>query len=89
MVCYADDLINDDKVDVVYIATPTALHKYYTSKVALAKKPVYVEKPMAVVFEECQEMISACKKNDVPLFVAYYRRALPKFIKIKELIDSG
>jgi predicted dehydrogenase len=56
---------------------------------AAAGKPVYVEKPMALNFAECQEMIAACAHGDVPLFVAYYRRALPRFLKIKELLDSG
>jgi 1,5-anhydro-D-fructose reductase (1,5-anhydro-D-mannitol-forming) len=85
----ADDLINDDEVDAVYIATPPAFHKDYTLQVALAKKPVYVEKPMAINFSECQEMLSICKEKNVPLFVAYYRRALPKFIKIKEIVENG
>jgi len=53
----ADDLINDDEVGALYIATPPAFHKDYTLKVSLAKKYVYVEKPMAVDFAECQEMI--------------------------------
>jgi 1,5-anhydro-D-fructose reductase (1,5-anhydro-D-mannitol-forming) len=83
------DLINDNEVDAVYIATPPAYHKYYTLKVALAKKPVYVEKSMVINYKETQEMISACKEKDVPLLVAYYRRALPKFIKIKELVQDG
>ena len=56
---------------------------------AEAGKPVYVEKPMALNFAECQEMIAACQIAGVPLFVAYYRRALPRFLKIKELVDSG
>ena len=86
---HADDLINDNEVDAVYIATPPVFHKEYTFKVALAKKPVYVEKPMGIDFQECQEMISVCEKSNIPLFVAYYRRALPKFIKIKELIEDG
>ena len=85
----ADDLINDDEVDAVYIATPPAYHKYYTLKVSLANKPVYVEKPMATNFPDCQEMISACHRYHVPLLVAYYRRALPKFIKVKEIINQG
>ncbi len=85
----AEDLINDNEVDALYIATPPAFHKEYTLKAALAKKPVYVEKPMGVDYQECQEMISTCKKENIPLFVAYYRRALPKFIKVKEIIDNG
>lgn len=85
----ADHLINDDEVDAVYIATPPVFHKEYTLNVARAKKPVYVEKPMAMNYSECQEMLSACRINQVPLFVAYYRRALPKFLKIKEIIENG
>jgi predicted dehydrogenase len=85
----ADALINDPEVDAVYIATPTYAHKEYTLKAAAAGKPVYVEKPMAMNFAECQEMIQACKDADVPLWVAYYRRSLPRFLKIKELIDTG
>jgi predicted dehydrogenase len=72
----------------VYIATPPASHKTYTLLSAQAGKPVYVEKPMALNFSECQEMIQACRAAHVPLFAAYYRRALPRFLKIKELIDS-
>ncbi|MCM3766836.1 Gfo/Idh/MocA family protein [Neobacillus niacini] len=84
-----DALINDPEVDVVYIATPPGSHKEYTIKAAKAGKPVYVEKPMALNAEECQEMITACKAAGVPLFVAYYRRAQPKFLKIKELLESN
>jgi predicted dehydrogenase len=85
----ADELINDPDVDAVYIATPPAFHKEYTLKCALAGKPVYVEKPMARNFEECTAMVQACENAGVPLFVAYYRRALDRFNKVKELVDSG
>jgi predicted dehydrogenase len=84
----ADALINDPDVDAVYIATPPGSHKEYTIKVAKAGKPVYVEKPMALNFEECNEIIAACKEARVPLYVAYYRRAQPRFVKIKELLES-
>ena len=85
----ADKLINDPNVNAIYIATPPASHKEYTVRSAKAGKPVYVEKPMAKSYAECQEMIAACEKADVSLHVAYYRRALPYFLKIKELVDSG
>lgn len=85
----ADALINDSEVDAIYIATPPSSHKEYTIKAAKAGKPVYVEKPMALDFAECNEMIAACKAAGVPLYVAYYRRAQPKFIKIKELLESN
>ena len=84
----AQRLINDPDVDAIYVATPPAFHKEYVVKCAQAGKPVYVEKPMARNFEECVAMIEACEDAGVPLFVAYYRRALDRFNKIKELIDS-
>ncbi|HSS20434.1 MAG TPA: Gfo/Idh/MocA family oxidoreductase [Pyrinomonadaceae bacterium] len=84
----AAKLIHDPDVDVVYIATPPSSHKQFTLMAARAGKPVYVEKPMALNFGECQEMTAACKTAGVPLFVAYYRRALPRFLKIKELVNS-
>lgn len=82
----AQELINDPEVNAVYIATPPSSHKEYVLLCAKAGKPVYVEKPMAITFEECNEMISACQENQVPLFVAYYRRRLPRFLKIEELL---
>jgi len=84
----AQALIDDPDVDAVYIATPPAFHKDYTLMSARAGKPVYVEKPMALSFEECQTMIQACRAAGVPLFVAYYRRALARFLKVKQLIET-
>ncbi len=81
-------LIHDPHVDAVYIATPPSSHKEYTLMSAAAGKPVYVEKPMARNTAECQAMIAACHKANIPLFVAYYRRALARFLKIKELLDK-
>lgn len=85
----AGDLLADPEVDAVYIATPPGQHHEYTKMAAQAGKPVYVEKPMARTHAECQEMIQVCKQAGVPLFVAYYRRALPRFLKIKEVLHSG
>jgi predicted dehydrogenase len=85
----ADHLIADREVDAVYVATPPAFHCDYTLRAARAGKPVYVEKPMARDHDECRRMIGACASAGVKLFVAYYRRALPRFLKVKELLDSG
>ncbi len=85
----APALISDPEVDAIYIATPPSSHLEYTLLSAAARKPVYVEKPMALNFSECQSMIETCKGHRVPLFVAYYRRALPRFLKVKELVDAG
>ena len=85
----ADDLINDPEINAVYIATPPDVHKEYTIRVAAAGKAVYVEKPMARGHSECIAMVDACSNAGVPLFVAYYRRALPSILKVKEIMDNG
>jgi len=84
----ADQLINDPDINAVYVATPPNTHAEYAIKVMRAGKPVYVEKPMAMNEAECREMIKVSRETGQPLFVAYYRRALPYFLKIKELVDS-
>jgi predicted dehydrogenase len=85
----ADALIADPEINAIYIATPPDVHEMYTLKAAAAGKPVYVEKPMARNHMECISMVAACRKANVPLFVAYYRRALPSILKIKELLETG
>ena len=85
----AEDLINDSEVNAIYVATPPSTHKKYTVMAAEAGLPVYVEKPMARDYDEAQKMISACRKNNVQLHVAYYRRAMPRFLKIKKLLEEG
>lgn len=82
-------LIQDQKVNAIYVATPPSSHKKYTIQALKAGKAVYVEKPMAVNYAECQEMVKVAKSTKVPLFVAYYRRALPSFLKVKGLVESG
>lgn len=85
----ADELIGDPEVDAVYVATPPGSHEEMALKVAAAGKPCCVEKPMARNYSECHRMIEAFKEAGRPLFVAYYRRRLPRFVKAKELIDAG
>ncbi|KAB1071258.1 Gfo/Idh/MocA family oxidoreductase [Tamlana haliotis] len=85
----ADALINDDNVDAVYIATPPDSHKYYALKVAAAGKPCCIEKPLAPCYKDSLEIYKAFNENNLPLFVAYYRRSLPRFLKIKSWIDQG
>lgn len=84
-----EELVLDPEVNAVYIATPPHMHLPLTRLAAAAGKPVYVEKPMARTYAECREMIAICEESGVPLYVAYYRRALPHFLKIKELMGCG
>ncbi|WP_454084442.1 Gfo/Idh/MocA family protein [Georgenia sp. Marseille-Q6866] len=85
----ADALIHDDEVDAVYVATPPDSHRDYAVRVLEAGKPVYVEKPMARTTAECEDMIAAAERTGLPLFVAYYRRAMPRFVTVKKMLDDG
>lgn len=89
---YTDDaaqLIARDDVDAVYVATPPGSHLEYALAVARAGKPCYVEKPMARTAAECEQMVAVFEAVKAPLFVAYYRRALPRFREIERLVRTG
>lgn len=83
-----DALINDPEVNAIYIATPPDVHLDYATRAMKAGKAVYVEKPMARNAAECEAMNQISRETGVPLFVAYYRRALPYFLKLKELVEQ-
>lgn len=85
----ADEILLADDIDAVYIATHPESHADYTRRAAAAGKAVLVEKPMAVDAAECRSMTAACEAAGVPLWVAYYRRALPRFEHIRTLIAEG
>jgi predicted dehydrogenase len=85
----ANDLINDNEIDAVYIATPPGSHMEYALAAINAGKTAYIEKPMALNYGECLKINEAASKRGVPVFVAYYRRALPGFLRVKELVENG
>ena len=84
-----NDVIHNPEVDIVYIATPPGSHLAYALEAIKAGKPVYIEKPMARTWEECMIINEAAAKKGVPVFVAYYRRSLDYFKKVRSLIDGG
>jgi len=85
----ADAILRAPDVDAVYVATTPETHKDYVLRCAAAGKPVLVEKPMALAAEDCDAMVAACASAGVPLRVAYYRRALPRFLAVRDLVAGG
>jgi predicted dehydrogenase len=85
----AQELVDDEEVNAVYIATPPSSHATYAIMAMKAGKPVYIEKPMAATYEECCRINRIARETGVPCFVAYYRRYQPYFQKVKELVNSG
>lgn len=85
----ADALIGDPDVNAVYVATPPGTHEFYAHKVCLAGKPCYIEKPMMRNALEAQRVVDAFASNGLPLYVAFYRRSLPRFVTAKEIIEGS
>ena len=84
----ADALINDAEVDAVYIATPPDSHLHFALKVARAGKPCCIEKPLTPSYNDSLTISEAFKKKNTPLFVAYYRRSMPRFESIKAWLEN-
>ena len=85
----AEAIIAAPDIDAVYVATMTDSHRDFVLRCAAAGKPVLTEKPMAMDHAGALEMIAACRRAGVPLWVAYYRRALPRFLKVRDLVRDG
>ena len=83
------DLLADSNVDAVYISTPPGLHYEQALRCCEAGKALYIEKPFARNYAEAAEIIKAFSESGLPLYVAHYRRALPRFNEIKRIIESG
>lgn len=85
----ASELIEDPDVNAVYIATPPSSHATFAIMAMRAGKPCYIEKPLASSYNDCIRINRISEQTGVPCFVAYYRRYLPYFQKVKEIIESG
>lgn len=85
----AQELIDDPDVNAIYIATPPSSHATFSIMAMRAGKPVYVEKPLAASYEDCARINRVSNQTGVPCFVAYYRRYLPYFQRVKEIVTSG
>lgn len=85
----AQQLIDDDEVNAVYIATPPSSHATFAIMAMKAGKPVYVEKPLAASYDDCIRINRVSAQTGVPCFVAYYRRYLPYFQRVKRIIQEG
>ena len=85
----AEALIHDPLVNAIYIATPPSTHEQYAIEAMKAGKPVYVEKPFSVDSASSKRIAEASKSLNIPLCLAHYRRQLPIFKKIKQLLDDN
>ena len=84
-----EELVNDETIDAVYVATPHPSHVENVILALSAKKPVLCEKPFAVNAKEAKEMVAAAKTNNVAIMEAMWARFLPHYAKIREIVASG
>ncbi len=84
-----ENLLNDEKVEVVVVATPTAYHRDIVVNAAQAGKDIFCEKPMAMNVAECDEMISAVNENGIKLQIGFMRRFAESFRSAREAIAEG
>ncbi|MEQ9438906.1 MAG: Gfo/Idh/MocA family oxidoreductase [Cyclobacteriaceae bacterium] len=85
----ARKMLQQADINAVYIATPPASHLEYALMALEAGKDVYLEKPMAMTEAECQQINEAVQRSGRKLAVAHYRRALPAFQQVKQLLEEG
>jgi predicted dehydrogenase len=87
---YSDyDEFLKSQIDAVYIGSVNSDHYTQVIKAARAGKHIFCEKPLAITSQQAEEMISACRENNVQISVNYTQRFHPVVAKAKEIIEGG
>lgn len=82
-------LVNDPGVDVIYVATPHAMHHEHTLLCLRHDKPVLCEKAFAINERQAREMVAVSAVRNIFLMEALWTRFLPHYIKVREMITEG
>lgn len=83
------EMIQDEKIDVVCICTPSGSHALIAEAVASAGKHIIMEKPMALTVTDAERMIQICKENGVKLAVVHPNRFRPVMMEVKKVVEQG
>lgn len=83
-----DSMFADKEINAIYIATPPSFHADYVIRALKRGLPVYVEKPFTLNAIEAERIAGVIREENGKLSIAHYRRALPMFLFIKELIEK-
>jgi predicted dehydrogenase len=84
-----DELINDPKVEAIYISLPNNVHASIASRALLAGKAVLCEKPLTMNYQESEELVRVAKASNSLLVEAIWFRWHPRLIKACEQIKAG
>src|SRR5680860_371777 len=84
-----DQVLADDDIDAVMLATPISTHYPLVKRALQAGKHVLIEKPLASTVEECKELIALAQEGDLVLMPGHTFLYSPPVLKVKELLDNG
>lgn len=84
-----DELLADNAVQAVLIATPSDTHARLAVAAAGAGKQIFCEKPLALTVAECDAMIAAARQAGVTLMVGQMQRLVPLLAEVRRLIHAG
>jgi len=85
----AEEMMDQEDVDIVDICLPTFLHEKYVTMAARKGRHIICEKPAALTFDSMERMMAAVEAAGVKFMVAQVVRFWPEYVKIKELYDRG
>lgn len=83
-----DELVNDEKIDFVYVSTPTQMHYEHVKKCLKAGKNVLCEKPFALNYNEAKELIDLAEENNLICMDAMWSMYMPMWDKIDEMVEK-
>jgi len=83
-----DEIADNKEIDIVYVVTPTGVHKEYAVRAAKAGKHVICEKPMAPTVADCTEMINAAREAGVTLHIGYRLHWDPYHLHLMEVMKE-
>jgi len=83
------ELLADPDIDIVYIATTPDCHREYAIACAKAGKHCYVEKPIALSYQEAEAIRDAFSESGTRIFVAHYRRGMSRYKELRRLLKEG
>ncbi len=84
-----NEVLEDEKIDIIVIATPNDVHKEIALKAMNAGKNVVCEKPVTLSSKDLQDMIDCANKNEVMFTVHQNRRWDEDFLTMKRIYDEG
>jgi predicted dehydrogenase len=85
----ADKVLDNPEINSIYIATPPGSHMDYALAALKRGHNVYIEKPVTLNATQARTIADAEKQSTGKVSIAHYRRSLPMFLYVKELLDSG